>query len=80
MSSVSPGWGAPVGDQSRGLLALLLPPPIQVLLVMVVAPGAGILFVGCIAACNQLVAPLAVTVQLISPRPSEPAPQDQVKM
>jgi hypothetical protein len=47
---------------------------------MVVAPGAGILFVGCIAACNQLVAPLAVTVQLISPRPSEPAPQDQVKM
>jgi hypothetical protein len=35
MLRASPSWGVPAGDQSFELLALSLPPPTQVLFVMV---------------------------------------------
>src|SRR5689334_21977268 len=38
MNMVSPDTGTPVGDQSLGLLALLLPPPIHVLVATTVPP------------------------------------------
>ena len=38
MLSVSPGRGTPNGDQSFALPTLLLPPPIQILLVMACHP------------------------------------------